>query len=146
MARDKKVKKDKKAKTSSSRQQPLMMMPMSFPPQKPESSSSSESEEENANVKKNPEPEVAEDPKWAVQVTSSACALKQIPPSRQADLVEALHPDLDRAVTCTLTETGLMALIYAFTRTRANVKVSQLGALIKSSDSLMFNMYFINNY
>lgn len=143
MARDKKVKKDKKAK-SSSRQQPLMMMPMSFPPQKAESSSSSESEEENTNAKKPiPEPEVAEDPKWAVQVTSSACALKQIPPSRQADLVEALHPDLDRAVTCTLTETGLMAMIYAFTRTRANVKVSQLGALIKSSESLMFSKYFI---
>lgn len=121
-------------KQQATQQQPMMFMmpPMVQPQQQSVDESSSDDQEEvtrkNTAAASTQQPNVPSP--WDDAISSSCTFVKTVGRSRLSELVEALNSDLDACVTAPLSNHGLLALLYVFTRTKPISKISELRTLM----------------
>ena len=121
-------------KQQAATQQPMMfMMPPMMQPQQ-QSNDESSSEDQEDVTRKTAASASAQQPNvpspWDDAISSSCTFVKTVSRSRLSALVEALNNDLDACVTAPLSNHGLLALLYVFTRTKPISKISELRTLM----------------
>ena len=113
-------------------QQPMMFM-MPPPMMQPQQQSHDESSSDDQDVEKKNSSAVASTQQqpsaWDDLISSSCTFVKTVARTRLSELVEALNSDLDACVTAPLSNHGLLALIFVFTRTKPISKISELRTM-----------------
>ena len=121
----------KKSKKSSGVPQPIFMMPQMMPqmmnpammqqvPQ-PTQESSESSADEGETSKPAPKPDA--------EIPRNVTMVRAIARKNMLEILEHIHPTLDRAWMAELGQTGLMALLWCISKTKPNCKISDLGSV-----------------